>query len=273
VGYQIGTRNATTTLRLRDGETQLLGGLISNEDRASANKIPGLGDLPVAGRLFSSHLDNYARTELVLAITPHIVRSNAKPDIAQSEMWIGTENSTRLRPAPIRTSANATNAPKTEGALAPTAAPGRPGPDAVATNVPAPLVPIRTSWDAPQSVKAGETFSVTLNVEAANPVHALPIEITFPADKLEAVEVTEGPFVKQERTDSNFAHAIDPGKVVIGLLRNDPGGATGKGAAVTVKFKAKAAGVADVVLASAKPIGLSGPLVTAALPTAKIEIK
>ena len=53
--YQIGTRNATTVLRLRDGETQVLAGLISDEDRRSANRVPGIGELPVIGRLFSQH--------------------------------------------------------------------------------------------------------------------------------------------------------------------------------------------------------------------------
>ena len=56
--YQIGTRNAATTLRLRDGETQILAGLISDEDRRSADRVPGLGDLPVIGRLFSQTRDN-----------------------------------------------------------------------------------------------------------------------------------------------------------------------------------------------------------------------
>lgn len=54
IAYQIGTRNANTLLRLRDGETQLLAGLISRDERSTASRVPGLGDLPVLGRLFSS---------------------------------------------------------------------------------------------------------------------------------------------------------------------------------------------------------------------------
>jgi general secretion pathway protein D len=272
LAYQIGTRMASTTLRLRDGETQLLGGLISNEDRASANKLPGLGDLPVAGRLFSSHTDNYARTELVLAITPHIVRSTAKPDLAQSEMWIGTENSTRLRPPPGRTMVTAAQHTAAVS-LAPTAAPGRPEQEQVATNAPVALVPIRATIDAPASAKVGEAILVTLNMESTNPVHALPLEIAFPPDKLEAVEVSEGPFIKQGRLDASFSHAINPGKVIVGVMRNDPAGATGKGTVVTVRFKARTAGDAVITLLSSKPIGLSGPLVMGPLPSTKVEIK
>jgi len=55
--YQIGTRNATTNLRLRDGETQVLAGLIQDSDQRTAERVPGLGDLPIAGRLFSSTSD------------------------------------------------------------------------------------------------------------------------------------------------------------------------------------------------------------------------
>ena len=101
--YQIGTRNAATNLRLRDGETQVLAGLISNDDRRSADKVPGLGDLPVAGRLFSNTLDNNSRTEIVLLITPRLVRTLARPDAASVEFAAGTESSTgspRLGAAP-----------------------------------------------------------------------------------------------------------------------------------------------------------------------------
>src|SRR5690606_8836828 len=66
VTYQLGTRNASTSLRLKDGETQVLAGLINDEDRRSADRVPGLGKLPVIGRLFSSTNDTHNRTEIVL---------------------------------------------------------------------------------------------------------------------------------------------------------------------------------------------------------------
>ena len=102
--YQIGTRNAATNLRLRDGETQVLAGLISNEDRRLADRVPGIGDLPVAGRLFSNTTDNALRTEIVLLITPQLVRTLSRPDAASVEFAAGTEASTgtpRLGGAPF----------------------------------------------------------------------------------------------------------------------------------------------------------------------------
>lgn len=90
--YQIGTRNASTTLRLKDGETQVLAGLISDEDRSSASRIPGLGDLPLLGRLFSNQHDERTKTEIVLLITPHVLRSDAARQPALTEFRSGTEN-------------------------------------------------------------------------------------------------------------------------------------------------------------------------------------
>ncbi len=91
--YQIGTRNATTTLRIKDGETQILAGLISDEDRRTASRVPGLGELPMLGRLFSQTHDSGAKTEIVLLVTPRLVRTLARPDVRAMEFAAGTETS------------------------------------------------------------------------------------------------------------------------------------------------------------------------------------
>lgn len=100
VAFQVGTRNAGTNLRLKDGETQVLAGLISDEDRSSAQKVPGLGDLPILGRLFSSHKDERTKNEIVLLITPRIVRGLARPEAAVTEFLSGTDASVGSAPAP-----------------------------------------------------------------------------------------------------------------------------------------------------------------------------
>lgn len=98
LAYQIGTRSAATVLRLRNGETQVLAGLISDEERSSANKLPGLGDIPGLGRLFSSQSDNNSKTEIVLLITPRVVRNLARPD-AISATWPAGSDSAVGTPA------------------------------------------------------------------------------------------------------------------------------------------------------------------------------
>jgi len=91
VAYQVGTRNANTVLRLKDGETQVLAGLINNEDRRTANRVPGLSNLPLAGRLFSSNDDTANKTEIVLLITPRVIRNIERPSVRQEEFNSGTE--------------------------------------------------------------------------------------------------------------------------------------------------------------------------------------
>jgi general secretion pathway protein D len=105
--YRVGTRNAATTLRLRDGETQVLAGLISDEDRRNAAKVPLLGDLPVVGRLFTNNNDTASKTEIVLLITPRVVRNLQRPGIRLEEFPSGTEGAIGAAPLMLQ------NAPRT----------------------------------------------------------------------------------------------------------------------------------------------------------------
>jgi general secretion pathway protein D len=91
LAYQIGTRTANTVLQLKDGETEVLAGLISDEDRRTASRVPGVGDLPILGRLFSTRGDSATKTEIVLLITPHVVRGLERPDASTAEFRSGTE--------------------------------------------------------------------------------------------------------------------------------------------------------------------------------------
>jgi general secretion pathway protein D len=96
--YQIGTRNASTNLRLKDGETQVLGGLISDQERNTASLIPGLGHLPIIGRLFGNNDSQDTRSEIVLAITPRIVRDIPMTSDESKQIYSGTANLISERP-------------------------------------------------------------------------------------------------------------------------------------------------------------------------------
>lgn len=96
--FRIGTRNAATQLRVRDGETQVLAGLIQREDRRSASGVPYLADLPLIGRLFANTTDNDSRSEVILLITPRVVRSVTVPGPEQLEILSGTEVAQGARP-------------------------------------------------------------------------------------------------------------------------------------------------------------------------------
>ncbi|MFZ6748825.1 secretin N-terminal domain-containing protein [Undibacterium sp. Ren11W] len=133
VGYQIGTRKATTVLQLKDGENQVLAGLISNEDRSNGNKVPGVGDLPVLGRLFGSTKDDTQKTEIVLSITPRLIRNIRRPEANTSEFAAGTDSNFRNRPeAAGRTPAIVAPA-KVEPVVTPVLVPVWPAPAEVST--------------------------------------------------------------------------------------------------------------------------------------------
>ncbi|HEV7478618.1 MAG TPA: secretin N-terminal domain-containing protein, partial [Burkholderiales bacterium] len=89
--YTVGTRNAATTLRLHDGETQVLAGLINDEDRRAATQVPGLSKMPVLGRLFKSTDDNITKTEIVLLMTPRVVRNIERPSARIEHFVSGTD--------------------------------------------------------------------------------------------------------------------------------------------------------------------------------------
>lgn len=96
--YQIGTRNATTKLQLHDGETQMLAGLIRDDVKSTATHLPGIGKIPLLGRLFSNTTDSKNKSEIVLLITPRIVRPYTLPAPHVQEFISGTGNQVTTRP-------------------------------------------------------------------------------------------------------------------------------------------------------------------------------
>lgn len=88
--YRVSTRNAMTTLKLKDGETQILAGLIKDEERNGTVKVPGLGEIPLLGRLFSTQKAERGKTEVLLVITPHVVRNYPSTQSAtEADMLLG----------------------------------------------------------------------------------------------------------------------------------------------------------------------------------------
>ena len=91
------TRTIESTIRLKDGETNFLAGLIQQNDTDANQKTPFLGDLPVIGRLFTANHKGTLRTDLILTMTPHIIRI---PDITEDDLaplWVGTQSNLSFR--------------------------------------------------------------------------------------------------------------------------------------------------------------------------------
>lgn len=81
--YKITSRTADTNVRLKNGETLIIGGLISNEEQKTLQKIPFLGDIPVLGNLFKNHNNSKEKNEVILILTPYITKAGESPAIFQ----------------------------------------------------------------------------------------------------------------------------------------------------------------------------------------------
>jgi general secretion pathway protein D len=104
-GYQglptFNSRTVTSVIRLKDGETNILAGLISDQERRSLTGLPGLASVPLLGRLFSRNKDEDQETDIVMTLTPKIIR---KPDLREEDFRsfeVGADSSTVLFEAPL----------------------------------------------------------------------------------------------------------------------------------------------------------------------------
>lgn len=293
VAYQIGTRTATTVLRLKDGENQVLAGLINDEDRRSANKVPLLGEIPLLGRLFGSTADNNQKTEIVLSITPHLIRNIQRPDAALSEFRAGTETTLRNRPdagggmlavpsavphqqpampaaAPATPAAGNSNTPN--AASSGTGTSGTGNTQAVGGTVLNNPVAVsggaQIQWQGPAQSKAGDIFALQLMMQSDQPVINVPAAIGFDPRVLQVVGVTEGDFLKRDGAQTSFTSRVDPnGQVVLTGTRAGDNGATALGALATVNFRAiAAANASQIQLMTVAPTGPGGRPVAVASP-------
>lgn len=89
--YRLGTRNTSTTLRVRDGETNILAGLIQKHEHRSNTGVPGLNEMPLVSKLFGGAQDSDTRTEIILLVTPRIVRNIELPGVGLQEFLAGTD--------------------------------------------------------------------------------------------------------------------------------------------------------------------------------------
>lgn len=163
VAYQVGTRQASTSLRLRDGETQILAGLIRDDDSKAISGLPGLARLPLVGRLFGVHSDGRVKNEVVLLITPHVVRNIGLPEASVISVPAGVDgdpgaSSIRLRSGQMGLPLGRGNGP------APATDPGDDTPPEAAAAAPEEAAPKAAVLvlSTTQQVEVGGAVAVTL---------------------------------------------------------------------------------------------------------------
>jgi general secretion pathway protein D len=285
LAYQIGTRSANTVLRLKDGETQVLAGLISDEDRKTAQKFPGLGDLPILGRLFSSHKDDGRKTEIVLSITPHLTRPSQRPDATNVEFWSGTDTNLRSRTLNLQPTSTAPAeakgigearavADKPADAAAPATTANPLVPVAVPALVPAvppaavpsaasPVAgpPLVLSWEGPNQARVGKEFSISVHADTTLALGTLSFRVDYDPVAMKIVRVTEGGLLKQNDKKTIFTDMVDQnsGHVFVQVARVGTAGATGKGSVAQLTFLARTATAqSPLVITSPTPVSSDG---------------
>ena len=236
----IGQRKIEHEIRLKDGEANLLGGIMEDQQTKSLSGIPGLAQIPILKYLFGQTTQDHSENEIIFAIVPHIIRSSDVSEANQRAIDIGTANTIELRhPSKPQAAPAGSAAPgQTPAQQNPPATP--PTPNAAAGGTPSFL------FDPPtiQAVK-GTTFVVNLLLAGAQNVHSVPVQLNYDPKMLQLVNVSNGGFLSQDGQAVALVHREDElvGQSQITATR-PPGaaGVSGQGAVVTITFQAKASG-------------------------------
>jgi len=299
LAYQIGTRSATTVLRLKDGENQVLAGLISDEERSTANKLPGLGEVPLLGRLFGNSADDANKTEVVLSITPRVVRNLHRPAAAAQEFDSGTESEIGGRgtdrgagaaapvgqrmpgavgepgnapPAMPTTANSSTGVGSGSTAATPAATATGMGMAEVISGTMAGAGVVQAQWIGPSKAQIGQTLKIEVLLRADEPVMAAPMVIGLDPQVFQVTGVGEGPFLRQGGAVTGFSSQVDPsGKVTITASRAGASGATAPAVAAELTLKVLArppGGTTRIALQSLAAMGVNGQALRGQLPPA-----
>jgi len=96
----IGTRTIDSVIRLQDGETNFLAGLIRTDETNTDSGVPGLSEIPLIGRLFADKRTDHQRTDVILTLTPHIIRNAEITEEDLKPIWVGTDANMTFRGSP-----------------------------------------------------------------------------------------------------------------------------------------------------------------------------
>ncbi|MBE0712745.1 MAG: hypothetical protein IH583_10205 [Candidatus Aminicenantes bacterium] len=212
----IANREIKNTVRLKDGETNLLAGLLRDEERLIKGGIVGLKDLPLIGGLFSTSQKTVEQTDVVLTITPHIIRSIQISDEDMKPLWVDPDNLSGVT--------------GTGGAL-------RDSREEAAINQEPPDQPEDAGGSivylSPASFEAPRDREFRMNIELSSDkeIGNASLVLTFDPQILKLKDVLEGGGLRQMGEKVPFLKNISGGTCTIGFS-SPPGGRGFKGRAV-----------------------------------------
>jgi len=251
----IQNQSVEQTIRLREGEASILGGILTRTNSHTIGGIPGLGELPILKYLFSSDQHEVQDEEIVFMLTPHVIRATQISPLNARELDTGTTNAIELR----HIQADVTP-PQLKPALdtQPAAAAGGQNISNAATNALNQMQqqadagpPVSLQLVAPSAAQSvGSTFQVPVNLAGGQDVFSVPLQLQYDSAKLSLINVDVGNFLGKDGQAIALVHRDDgSGGVAISASRPPGvGGVNGTGSVVVLTFQAKAAGDASVAI-------------------------
>src|SRR6266581_748917 len=249
----IGQRKIEHEIRLKDGEANLLGGIMEDQQTKQLSGIPGLAQIPLLKYLFSQTNKEHKENEIVFALIPHIVRGQELSELNQRALQVGTASAIELR----RVNRPATPAPAPGQTMAPASQP-------VAPTTAPPANPQQTS--PPQAAaggatfvfdpaavnqKVGATFAVNVLLTGAQNVYSVPLQVSYDPKILQVVNISNGGLLSQDGQSVALVHRDDDQGGALQITATRPpgsGGVSGQGAVVTLTFLAKASGQSQLTI-------------------------
>jgi len=240
----IGQRKIEHEIRMREGEANIMGGILEETESRSINGIPGLASIPFFRYFFSTENKTRQDNELVFMLIPHIVRAQDVFDSNTRAIDVGTANAISLR----RSSGGGDQVPAVQAPKGTGSAPVAPQRDQSAAAAPAGSALL--SFDpASLSVAAGSTFTVNVTLAGGQNVYSVPLQILYNPNLLQVVNVSNGPMLSQDGQAVALVHRDDSMAGILQLTASRPPGSSGisgDGQVFTLTFQAKAPGQATV---------------------------
>jgi general secretion pathway protein D len=247
----IGQKKIEHVVRLREGEANLMGGMLEDLQSKSLTGIPGLAQIPILKYLFGQTATEHSQTETVFLLIPHIVRRQVLTALNEQAIDVGTASALGLR----RVSQQAPAAPATN----PSSGAGSvavPQPPPVSSAPPPQLTPrgagqASFAFDPPAlSQPVGSTFTINVLLNGAQNVHTVPLQLSYDPKLLQVANVSNGTLLSQDGQIVTVSHREDEGTLQVTATR-PPGasGISGQGPVVTLTFVAKAPGQASLTIA------------------------
>ena len=280
----IGQNKLTTDIRLKEGEVNLIGGIIQQTDSKAITGIPGLASLPVVGHFFSGQNVEKDRTELVIALIPHIVRSQSvDPDDLKG---VASGNAAQIKvnyapQLPFPAEQPQGGLVTTPSSAPPTPPVPAPGPPATAPPVPPPTVsppqgPAQAAGPAVVSFQPGSVttavnspVTVTLHGENISDMTSVAAQLRFDSRILRIISIAAGDLPQRNVAPLQLTQSIlnDSGQADMSVSRGpQDGGVAGGGGLFTVVFQAVGRGTTNVSLSSLTLRASTGQPITSVTP-------